>query len=193
MWGWGMGGWGVSMRSGGCGTGGPHGPSSGDVGLGVSTGSGGCGAGGCGAGGCGAGGLCWEWGMWGWGSPWPQFWGIWGWVSPLGLGDVGLGVPTAPILGVPFGSAGCGAREPIAPFWGLWDRGLWGWGSPLGPGDVGLGVPHCPILGTVDLGVPMAPFWGSALPHCKGCGSGGPMGSPSPPDPPPQQHQLGAL
>ena len=137
---------------------------------------------------------CWE--MWGW--------RMWGWVSPLGLGGVGLGVPSAPILGVPFGSVGCGAREPIAPFWGLWDRGLWGWGSALGLGNVGLGVSigtrgcgagvlHCPILGTVDLGVPMAPFWGSALPHRKGCGSGGPMGSPSPPDPPPQQHQLGAL
>ena len=53
----------------------------------------------------------------------------------------------------------------------------------MGPGDVGQGVPHCPILGTVDLGVPMSPFWGSALPHRKGCGSGGPMGVPVTPQP----------
>ena len=95
--------------------------------------------------GCGAGGLHWEWGMWGW-RMWG--WGMWGWGSLLGVGDVGLGVPVASVLGnlglgFPIGTGGCRAGGPHGPNPGgpFWVCGMWGQGT------------HCPILGAVGLGV----------------------------------------
>ena len=178
-------------------------------------GAGGCGAGGCGAGaprdlssgGFGAGGLHWDWGMWG--SHGPM-------LGDVGLEDVGLGFPIGTggcRAGGPHGPS------PGGPFWvcGMWDQGTH---CPVlgavGPGVVGLGVRfgsgQCGAgglhwdRGMWGRGSRTAPFWGlwiwaspclrSGGPRCpivRDVGLGVPWGSPSPPNPSPQQHQLGAL